>query len=225
MRRILVPVAAFCLMLAPAAVRAANAPKPPKQPAKLTLTATPLRVTFGSSTTLAGKLTGGKNAAGQAVTVQADAYPVDGRYVDVGSTTTDANGDWHLAQAPTALTRYRAQAKTAPPATSDTADVGVRLRVTIRVSDRTPSRGERVRFHGTAGPAHDGKPVLVQRRTSTGSWRTVARTTLRDAGTDVSSYSRRVRVRRSGTYRIRALPQDGDHLRGTSHPRRLTVGG
>jgi hypothetical protein len=80
-----------------------------------------------------------------------------------------------------------------------------------------------VRFHGTAAPAHDGAPVRIQRRRADGSWRTVARTTLRDAGTDVSRYSRRVRVRRSGTYRVRALAHDSDHLRGTSRRRRLTV--
>jgi hypothetical protein len=221
MRRILVALAAAALLL-PAAVQAA---KPPKHPAKLTLSATPPRVTFGRSTTLAGMLTGGKKAGGVTVVVQADAYPLDGSYADVATAVTDANGDWHVALAPTALTRYRARAKTSPPAISPTADVGVRLRVHIHVSDRTPSRGERVRFHGTVAPAHDGGPVRIQRRTSTGHWRTVARTVMRDAGSTVSRYSKRVRVRRSGTYRVRALPADADHLRGTSRHRRLTVGG
>jgi hypothetical protein len=221
MRRIVLAAvsAALCLSL-PAAVLAA---KPPKQPAKLTLTATPARVTFGKPTVLAGKLTGGKQAAGQTVTVQADVFPIDGNYADVATTTTDANGDWHVTQTPTALTRYRAQAKTAPPATSNTADVAVRLRVRVHVSDRTPSRGSRVRFSGTAAPAHDGAPVRIQRRTSTGHWRTVARTVLRDAGTDVSRYGKRVRVRRSGTYRVRVRSGDADHLAGTSRRRRLTV--
>lgn len=221
MRRILVVVVAVSLVL-PAAVYAA---KPPKQPPKLTLSAQPARVTYGRSTTLSGKLTGGRNAAGETVTVQADAYPIDGHYVDMATTVTDANGDWHVVQQPTALTRYRARAKTAPPATSSTADVGVRLRVSVHVSDRTPSRGERVRFHGTVTPAHDGRPVRIQRRTRPGHWRTVARTTSRTTGNQFSTYSKRVRVRRSGTYRVRALPRDADHLRGTSHHRRLRVGG
>jgi hypothetical protein len=220
MRRIVATAALAACLTLPAGVLAA---KPPKQPSKLTLAAAPLRVTFGKATTLAGKLTGGKSAAGQAVTVQADVFPIDGSYADVATTTTDANGDWHVTQTPTALTRYRAQVKTAPPTTSNTADVGVRLRVRVHVSDRTPSRGERVRFSGTAAPAHDGAPVRIQRRTATGGWRTVARTVLRDAGTDVSRYGKRVRVRRSGTYRVRALSGDADHLAGTSRRRRLTV--
>jgi hypothetical protein len=222
MRRIVAPaVAAAACLIVPAAVLAA---KPPKQPAKLTLTATPVRVTFGKPTALAGKLTGGKNAAAETVVVQADVFPLDGHYADVATTTTDANGDWHVTQTPVALTRYRAEAKTSPPTTSNTTDVAVRLRVRVHVSDRTPSRGERVRFSGTATPAHDGAPVRIQRRTSTGHWRTVGRTLTRDAGTDVSRYAKRVKVRRSGTYRVRVLSADTDHLAGTSHRRRLTVG-
>jgi hypothetical protein len=221
MRRIVAPavLVAACLAL-PAGVLAA---KPPKQPAKLTLTAAPVRVTFGKPTVLAGKLTGGKTAAAQTVVVQADVFPLDGQYADVATTTTDANGDWHVSQTPTALTRYRAEAKTSPPTTSNTADVAVRLRVRVHVSDRTPARGSRVRFSGTATPAHDGARVRIQRRTATGHWRTVARTTLRDAGDASSRYSKRVRVRRSGTYRVRASSGDTDHLAGTSRRRRLTV--
>jgi hypothetical protein len=217
MRRIL-PLAAVAALLAPAAVNA-KAPNPPK----LTISAAPSPVRFGNATTLSGKLTGGKNAAGKQVTVQADAWPFEGTYVDVGTALTDANGDWHASNAPAELTRYRAQATTAPPATSPTVDVNVRLRVRVHVSDRTPDKGERVRFHGTVAPAHDGAPVRIQRRRADGTWRTVRRTTLRDTGTDVSRYSRRVRVRRSGTYRVRALPHDADHLRGTSRKRHLTV--
>ncbi|MEA2281023.1 MAG: hypothetical protein QOK21_1630 [Solirubrobacteraceae bacterium] len=213
-------LAAAAALLAPAAVQAA---KPPKLPAKLTIAAAPSAVTFGRATTLSGKLSGGKSAAGQLVAVQADTAPFDGTYTDVATAKTDANGDWSATNAPTALTRYRAQAKTAPPATSATVDVGVRLRVGIRVSDRTPARGQRVRFSGTVAPAHDGAPVRIQRRRADGSWRTVARTTLQDAGDAVSRYAKRVKVTRTGTYRVRAASGDGDHLRGTSATRRLRV--
>jgi hypothetical protein len=219
MRRIVVPAVAAACLLAPAAVLAA---KPPKQPAKLTLAANPARVTFGSATTLSGKLTGGRTAAGQAVTVQADAYPIDGHYVDVATATTDANGDWHVAQTPAALTRYRAQAKTSPPTTSNTVDVAVRLRVRVHVSDRTPTRGERVRFSGTAAPEHDGRSVRIQRQTATGGWRTVARTTLRDDGTERSRFGLRLRVRRDAIYRARVY-RDGDHATGTSRTKTVDV--
>lgn len=214
--------AAAAALAAPAAVAAA---KPPKPPAKVTLAAAPSPVTFGRSTTLSGRLTGGKTASGETIVLQADRAPLDGHYDDVTTVLTDANGEWSATDAPPALTRYRAVAKTAPPVTSDTADVGVRLRVRVHVSDRTPAKGARVRFSGTAAPAHDGAPVSVQRRRSDGSWRTVGRTQLRDAGTDVSRYARRVRVNRTGTYRVRVRSGDTDHLRGKSRTRKLTVSG
>jgi hypothetical protein len=157
------------------------------------------------------------------VALQADVAPFEGAYADVATVVTDASGNWAASHSPTALARYRAQAKTSPPAESPTADIGVRLRVTRRVSDVTPSRGERVRFSGLLAPAHDGATALIQRRTASG-WRTVATTTLLDAGTDVSRYAKRVKVRRSGTYRVRVPAPDADHLRGTSRRRALTVG-
>jgi hypothetical protein len=222
MLRTMLGVAGLTAALAtPAAVQAAK-PKPPNAP-KLTIAAAPSPVTFGRATTLSGKLSGGKNAAGQAVTVQADTAPFDGTYANVATVQTDTNGDWHATNTPTALTRYRAEAKSSPPATSPTVDVNVRLRVRIHVSDRTPARGQRVRFSGSVAPAHDGATARIQRRRPDGSWHTVARTTLVDAGDSVSRYSKRVKVTRTGTYRVRSASGDGDHLRGTSGTRKLRV--
>jgi hypothetical protein len=180
-------------------------------------------VTFGKPTTLTGKLTGAKSNAGQTVDIQADTAPFEGTYVTVASPVTDANGNFTATNAPTALTRYRARVK--PATTSPTTDVTVRLRVGVRVSDRTPRRGARVRFSGTVAPAHDGFAVRIQRRTRTGGWVTVARTTLRDAGTDVSRYAKRVKVSRTGTYRVRVPSSDPNYLAGTSGRRTLTVSG
>jgi hypothetical protein len=213
--------AAIAALAAPAAVLAAKPPKPTSP--KLTLSAAPTTVTFGRATTLSGKLTGGKNAAGQAVTLQADTAPLDGVYTDVATVQTDANGDWTATNAPTALTRYRAVAKTSPPATSPTADVRVRLRVRVHVSDATPAKGQRVRFRGTVAPAHDGATARIQRRRADGTWRTVAKTPLVHAGDAVSRYAKRVKITRTGTYRVRASSGDTDHVAGTSGTRRLRV--
>jgi hypothetical protein len=101
------------------------------------------------------------------------------------------------------------------------ATVAVRIRVTRRVSDRTPRVGTRVRFAGTACPEHDGQLAYIQRRTSTGAYRTVARTTLRDTGGVCSKYARKIRVRRDGTYRVRVRSNDQDHITGTSRRIRL----
>jgi hypothetical protein len=216
--------AGFLVLTAVLVAVDAEAQKPPKTQAQLTLAATPAQVTFGKPVTFSGKLTGAKAVAGETVALQADVAPFDGAYADVATAVTDTGGNWTATHSPAALTRYRAQARTSPPTTSaTTADVGVRVRVTRKVSDATPSRGERVRFSGRTAPAHDGAKVLIQRRTASG-WRTVATTTLLDAGADVSRYAKRVKVRRTGTYRVRVPAPDADHLRGTSRRQSLKVG-
>jgi hypothetical protein len=100
--------------------------------------------------------------------------------------------------------------------------VRVRLSVSFKVSDSTPKKGARVRFYGTAAPAHDGKPVLIQKRTASG-YKTVTRTTLLDNGTATSKYSKRLRIRSSGTYRVVVQSVDQDHDDGASRSRTLRV--
>jgi hypothetical protein len=114
-------------------------------------------------------------------------------------------------------------AKTSPPVESAAVDVLVRVRVTLRLGDRTPRVGQRVRFYGSAAPQHDGNVVRLQRRRATGSWKTVGLTLLRDAGDERSPYSRRLHIRRDGTYRARVIAVDGDHLSGTSRRRSVEV--
>ena len=99
--------------------------------------------------------------------------------------------------------------------------VRVAIRVKLRLSDRTPRRGQRVRFYGGAGPEHDGRNVYIQKLTSAG-WRGVSRTLLKDAGTELSKFSKRIRVRRNGTYRARVYHRL-DHADGISPTRRAIV--
>jgi hypothetical protein len=180
-------------------------------------------VVWGRSTTVTGKLTATNPNSGVAVDLQADPYPFeDNGFGTVASGTTDANGDYRLTAKPTSHTRYRAVAKASPPVTSAATTVLVRIRVTFAVSDSTPRAGSLVRFSGTACPEHDGARASIQRRTSTGSYRTVARATLADTGGACSSYARRVRVRSDGVYRVRVESgADADHSTGTS--RRIRI--
>jgi hypothetical protein len=186
----------------------------------LSITATPTTVKFGGTTTLAGKLTG-SNVDGRNVRVDEDVFPVDSFQGNAGNATTNATGDWTLAVKPTANTRYRAsQGNTDSP----TVDVLVRPTVSLRLSDRTPRRGQRVRFRGQVCPEHDGTDIALQRRTSSG-WRTVASPTLSDvAGSECSSFSVRRRVRRDSRFRAR-FAGDADHLAATSPRRRANVHG
>src|SRR5918999_122753 len=94
--------------------------------------------------------------------------------------------------------------------------------VGLRVGDRTPRRGQRVRFRGTVRPQHDGTRVAIQRKRRDGTWATVATPRLRDAGDAYSRYTKRLRIRRTGTYRT-VIAAHGDHAEGISRERTLTV--
>lgn len=97
-----------------------------------------------------------------------------------------------------------------------------RIRLTLRASDYTPRRGQRVRIFGAARPRRDGLTVYIQRRRRDGSYKTVARTRLRAAGDTRSSYSRRLRIYRDGIFRAR-VRGDADTSAATSRRRRIDV--
>lgn len=195
------------------------APKPDQQ---LSIAATPKVVKFGQELKLTGKLTGGsaRDVSGQNVTLQQDAYPYD-RFERVGNVDTNDSGHYSFTLKPVANAKYRTTAKGGVQSPEVT--VPVRVAVTLAVGDRTPAAGARVKFSGTVSPPHDGRLARVQRRTSRG-WKTLTKVTLADGGDLVSTYSKRVRIRRSGRYRVRFSPGDGDHAAGNSRTRRITVG-
>jgi hypothetical protein len=204
----------------------ALAAKPPKNGnpnPNLSIKTSVNTVTFGRSVTITGSLKGA--GAGTSIELQQNPYPYSGGFKATGKTTvTDAQGNYTFAGVmPQLNTQYRVEAKTSPPSQSGNALVQVRLRVSFKVSDSTPARGQMVRFSGTATPAHDGKQVLIQKKSSTGAYRTVSSTTLLDNGTASSKYSKRLKIRRSGTYRVVVVSGDQDHLNGTSRSRTLRV--
>jgi hypothetical protein len=196
---------------------AMSAPAPKTQ--TLTLRAKPNPVVFGRSVAFTGRLTGAK-AAGKPVELQADAFPYEGKFKNVATANTAANGTWAVSAKPPVNAHYRArQGKTTSPIVTEL----VRIRVSLKLSDRTPAAGHRVRFSGRACPQHDGARVRIQRRRS-GKWRTVRRTSLRDlAGSTCSRYSKRLRVFRDGTYRASVVSPDHDHANGRSRRRHVDV--
>jgi hypothetical protein len=200
---------------------AAKPPKPGKGNPNLTIKTSATAVTFGQTVTLSGVAK--QIAAGTTVEIQSNPYPYAGFKPTGKTSVVDPSGNWSIAGiAPQSHTQYKVAAKTSPPTESGTVFVRVRLRVSFKVSDSTPKKGSMVRFSGTAAPAHDGKPVLIQKRTSSG-YRTVARTTLLDNGTATSKYSKKLRIRANGTYRVVVQSVDQDHDNGTSRSRTLRV--
>ena len=226
-----IPGLTLALALAPAAeAQRPNPNRPPMTPPQgatgLTLDANPAIVIFSGATTLSGRLDGG-GSGGVTVGLQQDnTRPYGDSYEPLaGATATTANnGRYSFTIKPLLNTQYRAVALSSPPVTSPAKLVLVRTLVGIRLSDSTPRRGSLVRFSGTVSPAHDARNVLIQKRTSTGRFSTVARKALTDAGAANSTYSRRVRIYRDGVYRVK-LPGDGDHINGFSRLRTIDVHG
>ena len=214
MKRSIITIAAF-VGVAVLAVPAVDAAKP--EPKNLTIGASAATIKFGGTVTLSGKLNGSNNS-GRQVTIEQDPFPLD-TFTNAGTATTNATGDWTFAHKPTANTRYRARSGNAD---SKTVDVMVRPAISLKVSDRTPAAGSRVRFSGQLCPEHDGAAIALQRRFGT-KWRTLRKPVLKDIpGATCSSYSKRLRVRKDGTYRMRFLG-DADHVAGNSRTKRLNV--
>ena len=219
MKRIVLLTAIVVPVFAGLAARAASAPT---GKGDLTISAKPLTITFGQATTISGKVKGPLKDP-VLVTLQRNPYPfTDGLFEGAGTTLSANNGNYAFSGVRPGLnTRYRASALV-PPKTSIEVEVQVRINVVLHLSDRTPRAGQRVRFFGTAAPQHDGRTVRIQRQTQAGSWKTVSRTLLRDAGDAQSKFSRRVRVRRDGVYRAR-VSRDPDHATGTSGRKSVDV--
>jgi hypothetical protein len=199
----------------------AGAQKPPKPgDANLTIEAKPDTITFSQSTTISGQLRT-QDKAGKTIDLQEKPHGANS-FKTVQTKTTETSGAYSFTAKPVKNTRYRTTARVGPPLTSAEVEVKVRFRVSLRLSDYTPRAGQSVRFSGSVAPEHDGRTVYIQKRTSAGSWDTVARTTARDAGTARSVYSRRIRLSRDGDFRARVV-RDADHATGNSRTRSADV--
>jgi hypothetical protein len=213
MRLIVVALAILAASLGFAA--SGNAQKPGKS-GQVTLKASADTITFSTPVTLTGAVKGAKG--GVPVTLLRRATTAT-EFTPAATSTTDGQGKFSFTERPKANTVYRAMAATA--VSPDVTEL-VRPLVGLKVSDSTPRKGQRVRFHGSVRPPHDGTRVAIQKRRADGSWVTVATPVLVDAGSTFSTYSKRLRIRRSGTYRT-LFTADADHAEGTSRERTLTA--
>ena len=185
----------------------------------ISLKAQPTALTWGQAVTLSGKVNGQQ---GVMVDVQRDPYPFGDGFTTQRTVTSAKNGDYKTSVLPTSHTAYRAVSRTSPELTSEVVVVRVRWNVGLRTSTSTPRRGSLVRFSGSVRPRTPaGRKAIVQRRTSTGGWTTVARATLRADGSR-TIYSARIRARVTSVYRVK-VSADAAHDTGYSRERTLTV--
>jgi hypothetical protein len=217
MKPTLLTIALFIALVAAAGASAQKPPKPPKQPHGLSLAATPNPVKFGRSVTLVGRLTGPSKSS-KTVSLWEDPFPFD-HFTNVATASSDAQGDVSFQRSPAVNTNYQARQGGVE---SSTVTVSVSPRLSLRVSDRTPAAGKRVRFSGRICPQHDGTSLKIQRRVAPKKWRTVRRVTTTDAGEECSTYARRLRVRRDRVFRT-FFAADQDHAAAASRRRRIDV--
>src|SRR4051812_7159425 len=175
--------------------------KTQRQPLGVTLVATPNPLLYGGGTTLAGALTGTGNA-NRAVVLQGNPFPYTQGFANVGnSQLTDAQGNFAFPLLSVLLnTQYRVLMTDRPAVVSPIVTVGVAVRLSTHVRRHRLSRGARLRFTGIMRPARDGAPLAVQ-RFSRGAWRTIGTGITRHGGDGYSRYTKRVRIRHSGTFR------------------------
>ena len=212
MKRTFIIAAAFALLAVPAALAAKPAPK------NITIGPNNVTVKFGGSVTLTGKLNGSNNA-NRPLTIEADPSPFEGNFSNVGSTTTNATGDWTFSNKPERNTRYRARSGNAE---SKAVEVSVRPAISLSLSDSTPAVTQRERFFGQLCPEHDGVSVALQRRFGT-QWRTVRSMVLKDIpDSTCSSYSKQLRVRHDSRWRVH-FNGDANFVAGNSRSRLVNV--
>jgi hypothetical protein len=78
-----------------------------------------------------------------------------------------------------------------------------------------------VRFRGSVSPQNDGGRVDIQKLRG-GTWTEIAHTRAKDDGGSKSSYRTRVRVFRSGEFRVVA-EAEGQYVSGAGRPIALKV--
>jgi hypothetical protein len=170
-----------------------------RQPLGLAVTATPNPVSPGGSTTIAGTLSGTGNANRQVV-LQANPWPYTQGFVPVADThlTNEQGGFAFPVLGITTTTQYRIVLPNNPNVEPVIAGVGVAPRVGASV--KRVSRN-RYRFRGKIRPAQDGTQIAIQKLRD-GQWVTVSGTVARHSSSGASRYSKRVRLRRGGTFRV-----------------------
>jgi len=165
---------------------------------------TPAAITYGSTATVWGRLTtpSGAAVASQKVILQ---WRPSGAttWKSMATSTTSPTGWVKFLNAP----RFNGSFRLYAPSTwsylasvSGAATTLVRSRASAYFADATVSRGTIVRLRGAVAPIRSGATVQRQRLIS-GSWTTVASTTVRPDGTYAFSFS----WSRSGIYTYRVV--------------------
>ena len=192
--------------------------KTKRQPLGVTLAATPNPVAPGGPTVLAGQLTGTNNA-NRDVVLQFNPFPYTQGFVNASNPqVTDAAGNFSFPVLSVPVTtQFRVVMSQRPDVVSPIVIVGAALQVTTRTKKvRRHRHSVSVRFRGDIRPGAPGILVDIQKLRN-GVWTTIAHTRARHRTSARSAYRTRVRLFRSGTFRVVAV-SDGALVSGAGRP-------
>jgi hypothetical protein len=185
--------------------------KTARQPLGVSLAATPNPIRTGAATTLAGVLSGTGNA-GRQVQLQANPWPYTAGFQPVGNNqVTDAAGNFGFNLLSVGLnTQYRVLMPAKPNVTSPIVVLGTISKVTRHAKVTRGEKRGKIRFFGRISPAQDGVAVYIQKLRK-GVWNNIAQTAALHTSKGYSRYSKRVRQRRGGRYRVVVADATGAH--------------
>jgi hypothetical protein len=187
-----------------------------KVPLSLAILAAPNPTVFGSTATVQGTLSGTGNA-GRAVVLQQNPFPYTAGFANVGNAelTTATGGFSFPVTGLTQATQYRVVTSTNPPVVSPIVIEGVAVRVSAHVG--RARRRHYARIYGTVTPAVEGMQVAIMRVIG-GRNVLVSGTIVRHMNATSSSFSRTIRVKRHGLYRIFVKVTNGAQTSNYSAP-------
>ena len=169
-----------------------------RQPLGVSLAASPNPLRPGGSTTLAGTLSGTGNA-GRKIVLQSNPWPYTQGFQNASNELlTNATGGFSFSILSIPFNvQYRVVMPERPAVVSPIVTAGVRFSVSTKVSKKRVRRGRTVRFSGTVKPARVGANIAFQKKRG-GKWVSINGTIVRSGG----RYSKRVKIRRGGSYRV-----------------------
>jgi hypothetical protein len=190
--------------------------KTKRQPLGVSLSATPNPIRSGRATTLAGVLSGTGNANRQVV-LQANVWPYTGGFVNQANPqVTNSTGAFSFPiLSVTSNTQYRVLMVARPDVVSPIVVLGTTIKVSRHAKVFPGTNRGRIHFWGRLTPAIDGATVQIQKLRE-GNWITIAQTTAKHSSKGFSRYSKRVKQKHGGRYRVVAIDPSGVHSTSTS---------
>ncbi len=198
--------------------------KTANQPLGFSLEASPNPALFGGAVTLQGVLSGTGNA-GRQVALQQRVFPYTADFATVGNPqVTGSSGAFSFPLlGVTTNAQFRTITTAGTNVTSAVVTLGVAVKVTTKVSAHRVRRGRLVRFSGTITPAKVGALFSIQKLNREGAWVTIAGGVARGGGTTFTRYTKRIRARRSGSYRVFVGIADGVQVSNVGVVKLITV--